>query len=236
MEVALDYALQCSPDHPWVQEHPEWFHRRPDGTIKYAENPPKKYQDIYPLNFASEDGAGCGTRAATSMLHWSRTACASSASTTRTRSRCAFWEWLIGDVRARHPDVIFLAEAFTRPAMMATLAKVGFSQTYTYFTWRNTRPSSGARWREIPLARVLPAELLREHAGHPPRVPATRRATRLRRAARARRDALAVYGIYSGFERFENEPVRRAHRVPRLGEVRAKKRSSTARCCRSCSG
>ncbi len=137
MEIALDIAIQCSADHPWLTEHPEWFNRRPDGTLKYAENPPKRYQDIYNVNLDTEDREGLWDGAAgRGRCTGSTTGCGSSGWTTRTPSRCAFWEWLIAEVHARDPDVVFLAEAFTRPAMMRTLAKVGFSQSYTYFTWQ----------------------------------------------------------------------------------------------------
>ncbi|HEX6597093.1 MAG TPA: maltotransferase domain-containing protein, partial [Acidimicrobiales bacterium] len=139
MEVALDYALQCSPDHPWVSEHPEWFHQRPDGSIRYAENPPKKYQDIYPINFWPE---GEGQREALwdackeILDHWIGHGVRVFRVDNPHTKPMAFWAWLIPAVQADHPDVIFLSEAFTRPKVMAKLAEVGFSQSYTYFTWR----------------------------------------------------------------------------------------------------
>ena len=139
MEVALDYALQCSPDHPWVAEHPEWFHHRPDGTIAYAENPPKKYQDIYPINFWPDRGTTgwrCGTACREILEYWIARGVRIFRVDNPHTKPIAFWEWLIAAVQAEHPDVIFLAEAFTRPKVMAKLAEVGFTQSYTYFTWR----------------------------------------------------------------------------------------------------
>ncbi|MDQ1748040.1 MAG: hypothetical protein QOD07_2303 [Frankiaceae bacterium] len=138
LEVALDLALQCSPDHPWVTEHPEWFTVRVDGSIAYAENPPKKYQDIYPLNF---DTDYVGIRAAVKAVvdHWIDHGVRIFRVDNPHTKPVAFWEWLIAEVRKDHPDVVWLAEAFTKPPMMHMLAKVGFTQSYTYFTWRNER-------------------------------------------------------------------------------------------------
>jgi starch synthase (maltosyl-transferring) len=122
-----------------LKEHPEWFHRRPDGTLKYAENPPKRYQDIYNVNFDSPDWQGCGVRCATSSCTGSRTGCRLFRVDNPHTKPLEFWEWLIQEVPLVDPDVVFLAEAFTRPSMMAALAKAGFSQSYTYFTWKNTK-------------------------------------------------------------------------------------------------
>jgi starch synthase (maltosyl-transferring) len=138
MEVALDLALQASPDHPWVQEHPEWFSVRADGSIAYAENPPKKYQDIYPINF-DRDPEGIYAEVLRIVRLWMSHGVRIFRVDNPHTKPVAFWHWLIGEVRATDPDVIFLAEAFTRPAMMHTLAKVGFQQSYTYFTWRNAK-------------------------------------------------------------------------------------------------
>jgi len=138
LEVALDLALQCAPDHPWAREHPEWFTTRADGTIAYAENPPKKYQDIYPVNF-DNDPAGLCAEVLRVVEHWiSHGVTVFRVDNPHTKP-VWFWEWLIGTVNARHPEILFLAEAFTRPAMMHTLAKVGFHQSYTYFTWRTEK-------------------------------------------------------------------------------------------------
>ena len=142
MEVALDYALQCSPDHPWVTEHPAWFHHRPDGTIEYAENPPKKYQDIYPINFwpAKEKDRLALWRACKAIFeHWIDQGVRIFRVDNPHTKPMAFWAWVIDAVHTDHPDVLFLAEAFTRPKVMAKLAEVGFTQSYTYFTWRNHR-------------------------------------------------------------------------------------------------
>jgi len=138
LEVALDYALQCSPDHPWLKEHPEWFFVRPDGTIKYAENPPKKYQDIYPLNFWCRDRAGLWNACRDILLFWIARGVRTFRVDNPHTKAFSFWEWVIAEVHRDHPDIIFLAEAFTRPNRMRYLAKTGFNQSYTYFTWRNS--------------------------------------------------------------------------------------------------
>jgi len=135
LEVALDLALQCSPDHPWVTEHPEWFTTQLDGTIAYAENPPKKYQDIYPLNF-DNDPIGITNAVRDVLQVWIDAGVTLFRVDNPHTKPLTFWEWLLADIAASHPDVIFLSEAFTRPAMMHTLAKIGFQQSYTYFTWR----------------------------------------------------------------------------------------------------
>jgi starch synthase (maltosyl-transferring) len=139
LEVALDIAFQCAPDHPWVTEHPEWFRWRPDGTVQYAENPPKKYQDIYPFNFESEHWQDLWNALAEVFSFWIGEGVRIFRVDNPHTKPFAFWEWLIARVRRDHPDVIFLAEAFTRPKIMHRLAKLGFTQSYTYFTWRNTK-------------------------------------------------------------------------------------------------
>ena len=137
LEVALDIALQCSPDHPWVTEHPEWFTTRADGTIAYAENPPKKYQDIYPLNF-DNDPAGIYAEVRRIIQVWIDHGVTLFRVDNPHTKAVEFWQWLIADVAQDHPEIIWLSEAFTKPAMMHTLAKVGFQQSYTYYAWRNT--------------------------------------------------------------------------------------------------
>ena len=139
MEIAIDFAVQCSPDHPWVREHPDWFSHRPDGSIKYAENPPKEYQDIYPIDFDTQDQSGLMNELLRVVKLWiDRGVTIFRVDNPHTKP-VAFWEWLIGSVQATHPEVLFLAEAFTRPKLMKALAKAGFTQSYTYFTWRNTK-------------------------------------------------------------------------------------------------
>jgi starch synthase (maltosyl-transferring) len=139
LEIALDIAFQCSPDHPWVKEHPEWFRKRADGSIQYAENPPKKYQDIYPLNFESEDWKGLWNELKHVFLFWIEQGVRIFRVDNPHTKAFAFWEWVIGEIKSEYPDVLFLSEAFTRPRVMERLAKLGFSQSYTYFTWRNTK-------------------------------------------------------------------------------------------------
>ena len=138
MEVALDYALQCSPDHPWVREHPDWFFIRPDGTIKYAENPPKKYEDIYPINFWCDRRQALWDACRDIFLFWIAQGVRTFRVDNPHTKPFAFWEWVIAEVQREHPDTVFLAEAFTRPKRMQALARLGFTQSYTYFTWRNT--------------------------------------------------------------------------------------------------
>jgi starch synthase (maltosyl-transferring) len=209
MEIALDFAIQCSPDHPWLKEHPEWFNRRPDGTLKYAENPPKKYQDIYNVNFDSEDWKGLWEALRDVVLSWvARGVTVFRVDNPHTKP-VPFWEWLIDEVRREHPEVIFLAEAFTRPAMMTTLGKVGFSQSYTYFTWKNTRwellelVAQLFEWKDTyrPNFFANTPDILHEYlvTGGPPAFEA-----RLVLAG----TLSPSYGIYSGYESFENIPVR----------------------------
>ncbi len=139
MEIALDFALQCSPEHPYVYQHPNWFNNRPDGTIQYAENPPKKYQDIYPLNFQSEQWQSLWKECKNILLFWIKQGIRIFRVDNPHTKPFVFWEWLIREIKKAYPEVIFLAEAFTRPAVMYYLAKLGFTQSYTYFTWRNTK-------------------------------------------------------------------------------------------------
>ena len=139
IDVALDLAFQCAPDHPYVREHPEWFRHRPDGTIQFAENPPKKYRDIYPFDFESSDWQGLWNELLRVTLFWTEQGVRVFRVDNPHTKPFPFWEWLIANVRARHPDVIFLSEAFTRPKVMYRLAKLGFTQSYTYFAWRTTK-------------------------------------------------------------------------------------------------
>jgi starch synthase (maltosyl-transferring) len=138
IELAMDIAFQCTPDHPWVREHPEWFAHRPDGTIQYAENPPKKYQDIYPLDFESADWRNLWVALADVVRFWIEHGVTVFRVDNPHTKAFAFWEWLIATIRREHPETMFLAEAFTRPRVMERLAKVGFNQSYTYFTWRQS--------------------------------------------------------------------------------------------------
>lgn len=139
LEIALDLAFQCSPDHPYVKHHPEWFVQRPDGTIQYAENPPKKYQDIYPLNFESDQWIPLWRELNAVVVHWIEQGVRIFRVDNPHTKPFAFWQWLIAEVKRDHPDVLFLSEAFTRPKVMYRLAKMGFTQSYTYFAWRQTK-------------------------------------------------------------------------------------------------
>jgi starch synthase (maltosyl-transferring) len=139
MEIALDIAYQCAPDHPYVKAHPQWFRWRPDGTVQYAENPPKKYQDIYPFNFESADWQGLWHELKGVIEFWIGEGVKIFRVDNPHTKAFGFWEWTIGELKRAHPDLIFLSEAFTRPKVMHRLAKVGFTQSYTYFAWRNTR-------------------------------------------------------------------------------------------------
>jgi starch synthase (maltosyl-transferring) len=149
IEIALDLALQCSPDHPYVSEHPEWFKQRPDGSIQYAENPPKKYEDIYPFNFEGEETEPLWNEMKSIIDYWIDQGILIFRVDNPHTKPFAFWEWVIHEVRKKHPEVIFLSEAFTRPKIMYQLAKLGFSQSYTYFAWRNTKWELTEYFREL---------------------------------------------------------------------------------------
>ena len=154
IELALDIAFQCSPDHPWVREHPEWFKKRADGTIQYAENPPKKYQDIYPLDFESSDWQGLWNALRDVFLFWIEQGVRLFRVDNPHTKAFPFWEWCIAELKREHPDVLLLAEAFTRPRVMQRLAKLGFSQSYTYFTWRNTKQEITDYFTELTQTQV----------------------------------------------------------------------------------
>jgi starch synthase (maltosyl-transferring) len=139
IEIALDLAFQCAPDHPWVKEHPEWFRRRPDGTVQYAENPPKKYQDVYPIDFETPAWRELWAALLGVVQFWADQGVRIFRVDNPHTKPFRFWEWLLAEARRTRPDLLFLAEAFTRPGVMYQLAKLGFSQSYTYFTWRNTK-------------------------------------------------------------------------------------------------
>jgi starch synthase (maltosyl-transferring) len=149
IEIALDIAYQCSPDHPYVKEHPEWFRARPDGTIQYAENPPKKYQDIYPFDFETPAWPELWKELESVILFWIEQGVRIFRVDNPHTKPFAFWEWMIADIKRQHPDVLFLSEAFTRPKVMYRLAKLGFTQSYTYFTWRNTKQELTEYLQEI---------------------------------------------------------------------------------------
>ena len=152
MEIAMDIAFQCAPDHPWVTEHPDWFRQRPDGTIQYAENPPKKYQDIYPLDFDSRDWRGLWEALRDVFLFWIGQGVLIFRVDNPHTKPFPFWEWLIAEVKRDHPDVLFLSEAFTRPHVMHRLAKLGFTQSYTYFTWRTSKQELTQYFTELALS------------------------------------------------------------------------------------
>ncbi len=151
LEVAMDIAFQCSPDHPYVREHPEWFRHRPDGSIQYAENPPKKYQDIYPFDFEGDDWPGLWRELKGVFEYWIGVGVRIFRVDNPHTKPFGFWEWVIGEIKAVYPEVIFLSEAFTRPRIMHRLAKLGFSQSYTYFTWRNTKQELIEYFSELAL-------------------------------------------------------------------------------------
>ena len=149
LEVALDLAYQCAPDHPYVKEHKEWFRIRPDGSVQYAENPPKKYQDIFPLDFETEHSQALWEELKSVVLYWIGQGVRIFRVDNPHTKPFDFWEWLITGIKSRHPDVLFLAEAFTRPKPMYELAKLGFTQSYTYFAWRNTKPEITDYFKEL---------------------------------------------------------------------------------------
>ncbi|HEY8943392.1 MAG TPA: alpha-1,4-glucan--maltose-1-phosphate maltosyltransferase, partial [Polyangiaceae bacterium] len=204
--------LQCSPDHPWVREHPEWFFIRPDGSIRYAENPPKKYEDIYPINFWCEDREGLWNACRDVLLYWVEQGVRAFRVDNPHTKPFAFWEWVLKEVTDRHPEVFFLSEAFTRPNRMKALAKLGFNQSYTYFTWKNYSSELKEYMTELTSSEMSQyfrpnffcntPDILHEYlqAGGRP-------AFRVRLVLAA--TLSPVYGIYSGYELAENEPVRR---------------------------
>jgi starch synthase (maltosyl-transferring) len=208
MEVALDLALQCAPDHPWVTAHPEWFTTKPDGTVAYAENPPKKYQDIYPLNF-DNDPKGLSAECLRIVRHWMDAGVRIFRVDNPHTKPLNFWQWLLGEIRKTDPDVLFLAEAFTRPAMVAELAKIGFHQSYTYFTWRNTKEEIETYAQQLvdaasymrPNLFVNTPDILNDYLVHGGP------------GAFAIRAVLAAtlsptYGVYSGYELYEHLNLR----------------------------
>ena len=205
IEVALDFALQASPDHPWVREHPEWFTTLPDGSIAYAENPPKKYQDIFPINF-DNDPAGIRAESLRLIEWWIAAGIRTFRVDNPHTKPLDFWEWLIHTVRESHPDVVFLAEAFTRPAIMQTLAKAGFQQSYSYFTWRNTRAELEEFLESVshetsafmrPNLFVNTPDILTAYLQF-----GGRAAFKVRAAVAA--TASPLWGVYAGFELFES--------------------------------
>jgi starch synthase (maltosyl-transferring) len=208
MEIALDLALQCAPDHPWAKEHPEWFTVLPDGTIAYAENPPKKYQDIYPINFDNEP-AGLYEEVLRVVRYWISHGIKVFRVDNPHTKPPNFWAWLIGEVKNEDPDVLFLAEAFTRPARLYGLAKLGFTQSYTYFTWRTSRSDLTEFGEQIaehadyarPNLFVNTPDILHaslQHSG--PGMFAIR--------AVLASTMSSAWGVYSGYELFEHRPVR----------------------------
>jgi starch synthase (maltosyl-transferring) len=211
MDIALDFAIQCSADHPWLTEHPEWFNHRPDGTLKYAENPPKRYQDIYNVNWDCEDWRGLWEALLDVVRHWVDQGVKVFRVDNPHTKPLGFWEWMIAEITAADPEVIFLSEAFTRRARLVGLAKVGFSQSYTYFTWKNSRWDLEQFIYELltPIQRevVRPnlfantPDILHEYLQHggPPAF-----VTRFVLAA----TLSPTYGLYSGYEHFENVPAR----------------------------
>jgi starch synthase (maltosyl-transferring) len=211
LEVALDYALQCSPDHPWVREHPDWFRVRPDGTIRYAENPPKKYEDIVPLDFWCADREALWKACRDVVLFWIRHGVRIFRVDNPHTKPFAFWEWLIEDVQREHPEVILLAEAFTRPKRMKGLAKIGFTQSYTYFTWKNSAWELREYLEELTQTEMVEyyrpnffantPDILHEYLQR-----GGRSAFRVRLLLAG--TLSPIYGIYSGFELCENVPVR----------------------------
>ena len=210
MEIALDFAINCSPDHPYVKEHPDWFYKRPDGTIKYAENPPKKYEDIYPLNFHCENWRDLWAEMKSIVLFWAERGVRIFRVDNPHTKPVAFWEYLIKGVRQKYSDTIFLSEAFTRPKMMKALAKAGFNQSYTYFTWRNTKRELIEYFTELTQTEM--SEYFRPNlwTNTPDIVPFVlqdggRSAFMIRVALAATLSPL--YGIYSGYELCENEAL-----------------------------
>ncbi|MBA2243781.1 MAG: alpha-1,4-glucan--maltose-1-phosphate maltosyltransferase, partial [Gemmatimonadetes bacterium] len=210
LELAMDFAIQVSPDHPYVKEHPGWFFIRPDGTIKYAENPPKKYQDIYPLDFYGEDWDAQWKEWQSVFLHWIEQGVKIFRVDNPHTKPVQFWEWCIRGIQKEHPEVIFLSEAFTRPKMMRALAKAGFTQSYTYFTWRNFKGELQEYLTELTQGPMK--EYFRGHffVNTPDILPeflqkGGRPAFQIRAILATTLSSL--WGMYSGFELCENTPI-----------------------------
>ena len=211
IEIALDYALQCSPDHPWVKSHPNWFFVRPDGTLRYAENPPKKYEDIYPINFWSDDRENLWKACRDIVLYWVQHGVKIFRVDNPHTKPLAFWEWMIADVQREHPDTIFLSESFTRPNRMKALGKLGFTQSYTYFTWKNNSWELRDYLNELTKTEMVEyyrpnffantPDILHEYLQH-----GGRSAFRIRLVLAA--TLSPIYGIYSGYELCENVAVK----------------------------
>ncbi len=207
MEIALDFAINCSPDHPYVKSHPEWFFKRPDGSIKYAENPPKKYEDVYPLNFHNANWRALWDELRDVILFWCEHGVRIFRVDNPHTKPVSFWEWVIAEVKAAFPDAVFLSEAFTRPKMMQELAKAGFNQSYTYFTWRNSKAELAEYLTELTSAELREYFRANFFTNTPDILPEF-----LQQGGRPAfmiRSVLAtmscpVYGIYSGFELCEN--------------------------------
>jgi len=207
MEIAIDFAINCSPDHPYVKAHPEWFFKRPDGSIKYAENPPKKYEDVYPLNFHNAAWRELWDELRDVILFW----CARGVRIFRVDNPhtkpVSFWEWVIAEVKAGFPDAVFLSEAFTRPKMMQELAKAGFTQSYTYFTWRNSKYELAEYLTELTQTDMKEFFRANFFTNTPDILPEfLQKGGRPAFLIRAVLAAMScpVYGIYSGFELCEN--------------------------------
>ena len=210
LEIALDLAIQASPDHPWLKEHPGWFDWRPDGTIRYAENPPKKYEDIVNVDFYAKDAVpSLWTELRDTVQLWVDQGVKLFRVDNPHTKPFPFWEWLIADIRARHPEVVFLSEAFTKPKVMYRLAKVGFSQSYTYFTWRNTKWELEEYMREItteaPKDFFRPHFFVNTHDINPDFLQNAPRSAYLIRAALAA-TLSGLWGVYNGFELCEGRP------------------------------
>jgi len=211
LEIALDFAIQCSQDHPWLKEHPGWFSWRPDGTIRYAENPPKKYQDIVNVDFyAAEAVPSLWLALRDVVVGWVEEGVKSFRVDNPHTKPLPFWQWLIANVRSQHPEVIFLAEAFTKPAMMARLGKVGYAQSYTYFTWRNTKQELREYFEELnqpPWSQCYrPNFFVNTPDINPFFLHTSGRAGFLIRAALATMGS-GLWGMYSGFELCEATPL-----------------------------
>ncbi len=211
LEIALDFAIQCSPDHPYIDEHPDWFYKQADGTIKYAENPPKKYQDIYPLDFYCEDAINLWKELKSIVEYWIHQGVKIFRVDNPHTKPFRFWEWLISEIYKNNPEVIFLSEAFTRPPIMKYLAKIGFQQSYTYFTWKNSKSELVEYFEELTQSDIKDyyrgnlftntPDILHEYLQK-----GGKSAFKIRLILAA--TLSSTYGIYSGFEFFENIPLK----------------------------
>ncbi len=223
IEIVLDFAINASPDHPWAKDHRGWFYIRPDGTIKYAENPPKRYEDVYPLNFSNPEWSELWQEMRRVINFWIDQGVTAFRVDNPHTKPTAFWEWLIADIQAVHPETIFLSEAFTRPKLMKWLAKAGFTQSYTYFTWRNFKQEIIDYFTELttpPVSEYMRGNLFTNTPRHPPLLPAGKRTCRVQNSGGTGGDTFQRLWHIQRLRVVRGHPRSWQRGILQLGEVR----------------